>query len=313
VRPRSLFRYPEQPRHRGERRTSGDRLREPMRLATILTAVVGVVLTTAGVAATVLAVEQPDRLVSIVTLGSGANEPPDDAGRGPGTPTTGSVDATEQASAKPTSTSTPHEVRSTRASRSKSRPTAGKSPTRKASPTPKQTSKPKAKPTKDSKLPSPVRLADGRPNFQLPFTCGDRWKGTTYVGHNPEDKKIDFFAVDGPTRGAPVRASAPGVVNRILPEIGAVKLYHGNRWYSMYNHMDPILVKVGQKVEQGQIIGRVGSVDTHVAHLHYEQIYDSDNDNWGSSPYEIVYPIIQGVKYSLHAGDEPVIRSENAC
>jgi murein DD-endopeptidase MepM/ murein hydrolase activator NlpD len=181
----------------------------------------------------------------------------------------------------------------------------------KAKPTPTPT--PKKTVAKKAAAPSPAKLADGRPNFQLPFTCGERWRGTTYANHNPEDKKIDFFYQDGETRGREVRASAPGVVNRILPEIGAIKIYHGDRWYTMYNHMDPILVEVGQKLAQGQVVGKAGSVDTGVAHLHYEQIYDADNDDWGSSPAEIVNPIIQGVRYSLQAGDEPIIKSTNNC
>jgi murein DD-endopeptidase MepM/ murein hydrolase activator NlpD len=190
--------------------------------------------------------------------------------------------------------------------------------TRKATkkPTPKPTPKPsptKKKVAKPAPKPALARLADGRPNFQLPFTCGQRWRFTTYADHNPEWGKIDFFYDGGTTRGQPVRASAPGEVVKLLPEIGAVKISHGQRWYTMYNHMDPIMVTVGQKVTQGQQIGKAGSVGTGVAHVHYEQIYDSDNNGLGTSPAEIVHPIIQGKKYSLTEGEEPIEASTNTC
>ncbi|HZC25589.1 MAG TPA: M23 family metallopeptidase [Actinopolymorphaceae bacterium] len=195
-------------------------------------------------------------------------------------------------------------------------------PTRTPKSTKKATHKPRPKPSpspskkkvvKPAPKPALARLADGRPNFQMPFTCGQRWRFTTYADHNPEWGKIDFFFEGGTTRGQPVRASAPGEVVKLLPEIGAVKISHGQRWYTMYNHMDPIMVKVGQKVSQGQQIGRAGSVGTGVAHVHYEQIYDSNNDGLGTSPTEIVHPIIQGTRYSLTESQEPVRASTNNC
>ncbi|MEQ4207902.1 M23 family metallopeptidase [Actinopolymorpha sp. B17G11] len=275
---------------------------------------------TVGVAALWFTLEYPGRLAAMITS-NGASASPDAQPR--------SLNSRYldlgglHSSVDPTSS-----VETARADRSK---LADRSATR-AKPTAKATStKPKPSPTKASPKPaaapapkkavaekpagqpSPVKLADGRPNFQSPFTCGERWRGTTYANHNPEDKKIDFFYQDGETRGRDVRASAPGVVNRILPEIGAIKIYHGDRWYTMYNHMDPILVEVGQKLAQGELVGKAGSVDTGVPHLHYEQIYDADNDDWGSSPAEIVNPIIQEVRYSLSAGDEPIIKSTNNC
>jgi murein DD-endopeptidase MepM/ murein hydrolase activator NlpD len=296
------------PRHRAPRRTLADRLRRPLRIAT---AVVGAVALTLGMGAVWVTIEDPGRIAAIVSSDPGdvttrvadddvRDDARDRASRGgrvegsDGLPSgMESLENATQPRAKPTTMSV-----------------------RKAKPSPKPTRKPAPRVTRKAEPkpePSPSRLADGRPNFQLPFTCGQRWRFTTYANHNPEDAKIDFFYQDGETRGQPVLASAPGTVAKLLPEIGAVKIDHGQRWTTMYNHMDPIMVEVGQKVAQGEQIGRAGSIDTGVPHVHYEQIYDADNDGHGASPYEIVHPIIQGVEYSLHAGEEPIKASTNNC
>lgn len=151
-----------------------------------------------------------------------------------------------------------------------------------------------------------------RPKFELPFACGQRWQLTTYASHNPEHKKLDMYRADGTTEGSVVRASAPGEVIG-LPDPGGVKLDHGGRWNTLYLHMTRISVEVGDEVEQGQPIGRVGSVSTTAAHLHYEQLFDGDGDGWAFTS-EMRHPVVQGETYRLDADDTfPVVRSTNNC
>lgn len=151
-----------------------------------------------------------------------------------------------------------------------------------------------------------------RPAFQLPFACGQEWRLTTYASHNPEHKKLDMYRVDGTTRGSVVRASAPGEVIW-LPDPGGVKLDHGGRWNTLYLHMEEISVEIGDQVEQGDPIGRVGSIATSAAHLHYEQLFDSNGDGWARTS-EMRFPVVQGEKYQLDADDEfPVVQSANNC
>jgi murein DD-endopeptidase MepM/ murein hydrolase activator NlpD len=156
---------------------------------------------------------------------------------------------------------------------------------------------------------SPRAAMLARPDFRMPFTCGETWRLQTYAGHNPVTK-IDMFRVGGATSGSVVRASAAGRVHELFSP-GGVEINHGNRWFTVYLHMTNIAVRPGQRVALGQPIGRVGAVDTHVAHLHYEQLYDRDG-NGDADNADIVASIIQGKLYNLKPGGPfPVVKSTN--
>lgn len=153
---------------------------------------------------------------------------------------------------------------------------------------------------------------EARPDFTLPFACGEQWRLTTYRGHNPDDMKVDMYRMDGQTRGSVVRASAPGRVKQLVHP-GGVKIDHGEGWYTLSLHMEEISVDVGVELERGDPIGFVGSVTTSVAHLHYEQLFDADAKG-NARPPDMVHPIVQGVEYRLHPDDEfPVVESSDGC
>lgn len=153
---------------------------------------------------------------------------------------------------------------------------------------------------------------EARPDFTLPFACGEQWRLTTYPGHNPEDKKLDMYRMDGQTRGSVVRASAPGSVKQLVHP-GGVKIDHGEGWYTLSLHMEEISVVPGDELERGDPIGLVGSVATSVAHLHYEQLFDADAKG-NARPPDMVFPILQGVEYRLAPDDEfPVVESADGC
>lgn len=135
-----------------------------------------------------------------------------------------------------------------------------------------------------------LRPAGPRPLFQMPVTCGETWQLSTYPGH--DDYDVDFFPTEGETWGRPVLASYAGTVTvaGVNGSLGGrtpdkpdgprgrgggywVKIDHGGKWETQYLHMlEPPLVTVGQKVAQGDQIGRLGSTGNSGApHLHYEQ------------------------------------------
>jgi murein DD-endopeptidase MepM/ murein hydrolase activator NlpD len=74
--------------------------------------------------------------------------------------------------------------------------------------------------------------------------------------------------------GAPIFAISDGVVNMAGRNGGYgnyVRLNHGGGMGSGYAHMSRILVRGGQRVKQGQVIGHIGSTGLSTGpHLHFE-------------------------------------------
>lgn len=82
---------------------------------------------------------------------------------------------------------------------------------------------------------------------------------------------MDFSA---PT-GTEIFATGDGEVIEVKKKYNGyghhVVIQHGFGYETLYAHMSKILVRKGQRVERGEVIGLVGSTGTSVApHLHYE-------------------------------------------
>ncbi|MBR4786620.1 MAG: M23 family metallopeptidase [Bacteroidales bacterium] len=77
-------------------------------------------------------------------------------------------------------------------------------------------------------------------------------------------------------KGTPVYATADGTVSGENPGSGygiAVLINHGFSYQTLYAHLSKKVVKPGQKVKRGQLIGYVGSTGmSSGSHLHYEVI-----------------------------------------
>jgi len=89
--------------------------------------------------------------------------------------------------------------------------------------------------------------------------------------------------------GTPVRASEDGevVVSSWAGHSGnRVTIDHGNRIMTGYSHNSLILVRVGQKVSQGQIIARAGTTGNSTGcHVHFEVIV---NGQWQNPSHYLV-------------------------
>ena len=59
-----------------------------------------------------------------------------------------------------------------------------------------------------------------------------------------------------------------------------IEIDHGNGYVTVYGHLHKRIVKKGQKVERGQLIGQVGNTGRSTApHLHYEVKYKNKTLN----------------------------------
>ncbi len=84
---------------------------------------------------------------------------------------------------------------------------------------------------------------------------------------------LDFTA----PRGTKIYATGDGVIERVKRSRrgygNEVIINHGYSYKTRYAHLSKILVKKGQKVKRGQVIGLVGNTGLSTApHLHYEVI-----------------------------------------
>lgn len=86
---------------------------------------------------------------------------------------------------------------------------------------------------------------------------------------------IDMAAV----RGTPVKAAAQGIVIEAGFASGygnTIVLAHGKKFRTRYAHLAKVLVTIGDKVQQGELIGKVGDTGNarkrgkDASHLHFE-------------------------------------------
>lgn len=91
------------------------------------------------------------------------------------------------------------------------------------------------------------------------------------LGYSAQHRGVDF----GAPVGTKIRASASGVVQRVGYDRGRgrfIIIRHPNRYVSHYYHLSRRArnIKAGVRVEQGQVIGYVGSTGLSTGpHLHY--------------------------------------------
>ena len=102
---------------------------------------------------------------------------------------------------------------------------------------------------------------------------------------------MDFSA----KTGTPIYATGDGKISKLKRSRRGygnhVIIDHGYGYKTLYAHMQKYIVKKGQKVTRGEVIGYVGNTGTSVApHLHYEVIKDNKKINPANFYYNDLTP-----------------------
>lgn len=105
------------------------------------------------------------------------------------------------------------------------------------------------------------------------YSYGPRYVGGNYQLFTASHMAIDYAA----GAGTPIRAVGDGtVVSAGWSNQGygyLTSIHHNSTYTTNYAHQSKIIVKYGQKVKQGEVIGYVGSTGFSTgAHLHYEMV-----------------------------------------
>ena len=120
-----------------------------------------------------------------------------------------------------------------------------------------------------SHIPSvlPINIAD------YTMSSGYGWRVDPIYGASKFHEGLDFAA----SKGTDVFATGDGKVTVAGREAGygnCVDIDHGYNYLTRYAHLSEILVKPGEEVKRGQLIGKVGSTGKSTGpHLHYEVRY----------------------------------------
>jgi murein DD-endopeptidase MepM/ murein hydrolase activator NlpD len=116
-----------------------------------------------------------------------------------------------------------------------------------------------------------IAVPSDKPVKTAAFTSGFGVRSDPFQGRAAMHAGIDLA---GPS-GTPIYATADGTVQRAGWNSGGygnlVELDHGRGIATRYGHMSAILVRPGDRITRGQVIGRMGSTGRSTGcHLHYE-------------------------------------------
>jgi len=125
------------------------------------------------------------------------------------------------------------------------------------------------------------------PNMSRSEDSRIRYTALTHAGHDDHDAyAVDFnWGAGGADKGHWVRSAAAGRVTRVDPANGQVHIRHprfdGKTSYeTVYAHMDPVLVKPGERVAAQQRIGKIGAryhgSEPISPHLHHQHLKDGE-------------------------------------
>ena len=131
------------------------------------------------------------------------------------------------------------------------------------------------------------------------ISSGFGWRTDPHYKTKKFHAGLDFSA----PIGTPIYATGDGVIEKAIQRryntkagLGNfVKIKHGYGYQTLYGHMSKVVVRKGQKVKRGQIIGYVGNTGkSTAAHLHYEVVRNGKKVN----PVDFFYNDLSPEQYA---------------
>jgi murein DD-endopeptidase MepM/ murein hydrolase activator NlpD len=111
------------------------------------------------------------------------------------------------------------------------------------------------------------------------FSHGYGWRKDPWTEEREFHRGMDIVA----DAGTPIEATGDGVISRATRKSDygkTIDISHGYGYVSRYAHLSELLVRPGQKVRRGDVIGRVGTTGRSTGpHLHYEVFRDDRRVN----------------------------------
>ena len=100
---------------------------------------------------------------------------------------------------------------------------------------------------------------------------------------------LPWWVISGGNIGSSIHSVANGIVIQNGSQGGyglLVEIEHGNNWYiTRYEHNKIVKVKIGDKVDKGQVLALMGSTGRSTgSHVHFEILQDGENIN----PYILI-------------------------
>ncbi len=127
-----------------------------------------------------------------------------------------------------------------------------------------------AVPPSNPTLPSETPAREGGGTFLWPIN------GKVLSSFGPKENGLHNDGINlGAPRGTPIKVGDNGTVAYVGNELrgfgNLVLVRHADGWITAYAHCEEILVKVGEQVKRGQVVGRVGSTGgVDQPQLHFE-------------------------------------------
>ena len=153
-----------------------------------------------------------------------------------------------------------------------------------------------------------------KPFLKAPLRYSRISSGFSYARFHPvtnstePHRAIDYAA----PIGTPILATGDGVVKQAGWNGGYgnfISIRHNDTWTTQYAHLSQYAIKSGQRVEQGQVIGYVGSTGWSTGpHLHYEMVKNGTKVN----PLTVEMPAGEPIKDEWRNSFEEIKRSYEA-